>query len=116
LTALRGYLEVVGADPVTWRLVLMPPEGAPAGLRDQITRGRTDVVARLAGVVAPGLGRGWESPDPELTARLMSAVADDGARLVLTDPGTYPVERILRHAAWALQQVGPSGGRRPEIR
>jgi hypothetical protein len=94
----------------------MPPEGAPAVLRDQITRGRTDVVARLAGMVAPGLGRGWESPDPELTARLMSAVADDGARLVLTDPDSYPVERILRHAGWALQQVGRSGGREPEIR
>src|SRR3954469_21890003 len=25
--ALRGYLEVVRDDPVTWRLALMPPEG-----------------------------------------------------------------------------------------
>src|ERR1700683_5347875 len=28
LGALRGYLEAVTADPVTWRLVLMPQEGA----------------------------------------------------------------------------------------
>src|SRR3954454_24183322 len=36
LTALAGYLEAVRADPTTWRLVLMPPEGAPAVLHDQI--------------------------------------------------------------------------------
>src|SRR3981081_539528 len=29
LAALRGYLEAAHSDPVTWRLVLMPPEGAP---------------------------------------------------------------------------------------
>src|SRR3954470_5559885 len=29
LAALRGYLEAVRADPETWRLVLMPQEGAP---------------------------------------------------------------------------------------
>src|SRR5215218_8488879 len=28
--ALRGYLEAVHSDPETWKLVLMPPEGAPA--------------------------------------------------------------------------------------
>ena len=29
LASLRSYLEAVRADPLTWRLVLMPPEGAP---------------------------------------------------------------------------------------
>src|SRR5688500_15633365 len=40
LRALRGYLEAVQAEPVTWRLVLMPPEGAPAVLRERIAQGR----------------------------------------------------------------------------
>ena len=48
VAALRGYLEAVRADPATWRLVLMPPEGAPAVLREHITRGRTAVVGHLA--------------------------------------------------------------------
>jgi AcrR family transcriptional regulator len=30
LAGLRGYLEVVASDPDTWRLMLMPAEGAPA--------------------------------------------------------------------------------------
>src|SRR5436190_145262 len=47
LAGLRGYLEAVRSDPVTWRLVLMPPEGAPKVLHDHITRGRTAVVEQL---------------------------------------------------------------------
>jgi AcrR family transcriptional regulator len=102
LAGMRGYLEAVQADPATWRLVLMPPEGAPAVLRERVTQGRAAVVAALAAAVgAPG-APGRESPDPELTARMMSALSDEGARLVLTDPEQYPPERILAHTRWAL--------------
>ena len=87
------------ADPETWQLVLMPPEGAPAVLHEHIARGRTAVVDQLARRVGPGLGPGRESPDPELIARTLSAVSDEGARLLLTDPEHYPVERIVGFAA-----------------
>ena len=107
LTALRGYLEVVRDDPATWRLVLMPPEGAPPILHDHIARGRAAVVEHLATVVGPGLGPGRESPDPELFARTLSAISDEGARLLLTDPETYPVERIVRFADWLMQELAP---------
>ena len=105
--ALRGYLEAVAADPVTWRLVLMPPEGAPPVLRERITAGRDAVVAALAEVVRPGLGPGTESPDPQLTARTLSAVSDEAARLLLTDPDAYPIERLLAHADWLLGRLEP---------
>ncbi len=107
LTALRGYLEVVHADPTTWRLVLMPPEGAPAILHDHIARGRAAVVDHLALAVGPGLGPGRESPDPELFARTLSAISDEGARLLLTDPETYPVERIVHFAEWLMEELAP---------
>jgi AcrR family transcriptional regulator len=107
LTALRGYLEAVRADPATWRLVLMPPEGAPAVLHDHIARGRTAVVGHLAQAIGPGLGPGRESPDPELFARMLSAVSDEGARLLLTDPEQYPVERIVGFSRWMLDQLTP---------
>jgi AcrR family transcriptional regulator len=105
LGALRGYLEAVQAEPVTWRLVLMPPEGAPAVLRDRIAQGRAAVVAQLAQAMSPGLGAGRESPDPELTARTLSALADEAARLLLTDPRRYPPERLLAHAGWLLNEL-----------
>ena len=107
LAGLRGYLEAVRDDPDTWRLVLMPPEGAPALLRDLLGRGRAAVLAHLAEAARPGLGSGGPSPDPEMTARTLSAVADEAARLLLTDPERYPVERMLAHAKWVLDQLGP---------
>jgi AcrR family transcriptional regulator len=107
LTALRGYLEAVRSDPETWQLVLMPPEGAPAILHDHIARGRAAVVEHLARAVGPGLGPGRESPDPELFARMLSAISDEGARLLLTDPERYPAERIVGFARWLMDQMAP---------
>jgi AcrR family transcriptional regulator len=105
LAALRGYLEAIQADPVTWRLVLMPPEGAPRVLRETVEHGREGVVAVLAQVVGPGLEPRRPSPDPQLTARLLSALADEAARLLLKDPEQYPIERLMRHAEWLLGQL-----------
>jgi AcrR family transcriptional regulator len=103
LAAQRGYLEVVASDPDTWRLLLMPTEGAPAILRERIAGGRAAVVAQLAQAVAAGLGPA-RSPDPELTAHMLSATSDADARLLLDDPEQYPVERLLAHTRWMLEQ------------
>ena len=40
---------------------------------------------------------------------MLSAFADEGARLLLTDPGQYPVTRILDHTRWVLNQLAPPG-------
>jgi AcrR family transcriptional regulator len=107
LASLRSYLEAVRADPLTWRLVLMPPEGAPEALRDHIAEGRAEVVSVLAAAVAGGLTPGpGRSPDPELTARTFSALSDEAARLVLTDPASFPPERVEAHARWLLERLG----------
>jgi AcrR family transcriptional regulator len=105
IAALTGYLEAVEADPGTWRLVLIPPEGAPQVLQRHVTKGREAVLAVLAQAVQPGLGAGRESHDPELTARMLSATADEAARLLLTDPRAYPVQRLVAHARWVLSQL-----------
>src|SRR5436190_6194793 len=109
--ALRGYLEAVRSDPVTWRLVLMPPEGAPELLREHIARGREAVLVVLADVVRPGSGGpGLASPDPPLTARMLSAPAAEAARLLLTAPDEYPLERLLEHSRWLLERLAAPGG------
>jgi len=105
LGGLRAYLRAAEANPATWRLVLMPPEGAPAVLRDRIAQGRAAVLAELAQAVRPGLAPGRGSPDPELTARTLAAIADEFARLLLIDPLRYPAERLLLHARWLLDQL-----------
>ena len=87
-------------------MILTPPEGAPPILRERIALGRSAVVAQLASTLASGLGRQQGSPDPELTARTLSAFADEAARLMLAEPEEYPIERILAHAGWLLGEVG----------
>jgi AcrR family transcriptional regulator len=109
LAALTGYLEAVRSDPVTWRLVLIPPEGAPAFLRERIEQARAAIVAQLAALIEEAYApRGAQrSPDPELTASSMSALADHWARLLLTEPDRFDLDRILVHARWALTRFAP---------
>ena len=104
LESLESYLQAVRDHPTTWRLVLMPPQGAPENLRRAIAGGRRSVLAGLAAAVRPAL-RGGDDDDAELTARVLSAISDEYARLVLTDPRRYTPERLLRHARWWLEQA-----------
>jgi AcrR family transcriptional regulator len=108
LESLRRYLEVVQQHPTTWRLVLTPPEGAPSSLRESIERGRRLVLAQLAAAVRPALDAEADPVDAELTARVLSAVSDEYARLVLSDPDQYSPDRVLTHAAWCLQRPSSS--------
>jgi AcrR family transcriptional regulator len=109
LRALESYLSAVRSDPVTWRLVLMPPEGAPEFLRARVEQARSAVVAQLAELIdrAYRPHGGQSSPDPELTASSMSALSDHWARLMLTEPERFGIERILQHARWALSRFAP---------
>jgi AcrR family transcriptional regulator len=102
LNALDAYLHAVRSSPTTWRLVLMPPEGAPAALHVKIANGRAAVLERLSRAVKPITDRDAQQPDAELTARILSATSDEYARLILTDPERFTPERLLQHAHWWL--------------
>ncbi len=103
LESLAAYLRAVHNNPTTWKLVLMPPEGAPESLRKSIAKGRQSVLAHMTRAVRPALQDG-DLNDAELTARSLSAMSDEYARLVLTDPARYPPERLLHHARWWLDR------------
>lgn len=107
LASLRAYLKAVEQNPNTWRLVLTPPEGAPEILQQSIREGRANVLERLAQAVRPGVRRGEAAMDPDLTARILSSIADEYARLVLLDPSRFPPDRLLTHAGWFLGQLRP---------
>src|SRR5881396_275587 len=66
-------------------------------LQALLEREKDRALAQLAEVVRPvlGTGPGMASPDPPLTARMLSALADEAARLLLTEPDEYPLERLL---------------------
>jgi AcrR family transcriptional regulator len=98
LGALTAYLRAVESDPDTWRLVLMPHEGAPRLLHERISAGRSAVIGKLA----RALPAGSNLPDPELSAHMLSAYADEAARLTLQG---YSVARILDLTRWALKRL-----------
>lgn len=115
LSALRAFLEAVQSEPIRWRLILMPPEGAPEILRERFERERASVTARLAAVVGPTVTAAstTPAPDPQLLARSLQAVAEELARAVLSDPAANPVDRLVDFARWALTAFavpGPGSG------
>lgn len=103
LESLHAFLSAARDHPVTWGLVLMPPAGAPEILRRSIARGRASVLTQLTGAVRPVLDSEPEAGDAELTARMLSALSDEYARLVLTDPERFSPERLVCHARWWLE-------------
>lgn len=106
LEGLRAYLEAVRSRPKLWRLVLMPPEGAPQNLREGIATARRAVISGLSLLLGGAAGPA-RSPDPELTARMLSTFADECARLVLTEPAGHSTDRVLKLASWALERLLP---------
>jgi AcrR family transcriptional regulator len=108
VAALRGYLEAVAAEPLTWRLVLMPVEGSPAVLRGRVADDREAIRRQIVRLVSAGLEReGITVPvDVELAAHAVQAYAEEAARLVLTDPEGYPVERLVAFADLVLAPLG----------
>jgi AcrR family transcriptional regulator len=103
IDAMRVYLRAAQAEPARWRLVLMPPEGAPASLRARIADGRREIVAQLAEHVPPELGRA--GADAELTAHMLSLLADENVRLHLADPERYTEDRLMAHTRWFLDRM-----------
>jgi AcrR family transcriptional regulator len=100
--AIRRYLAAAQADPDTWRLVLMPPEGAPELMRERIAAGREEAIEQLAAAVGPQLEG---APDRELVMRMLSTLSDEAVRLLLTRPGEYPPERLLAVARWMIDRL-----------
>ena len=104
---LEDWLEAVREAPATWRMVLMPPEGAPPELHEGIAESRAEAALHLQRLATPELASGaGSSPDPELTARLLQALSEEAARLLLNDPQRFTVERLVKHARWLLSQFG----------
>ena len=102
-----AYLEAVAADPDTWRVVLLPPEGAPPELTARLNAQRGLVLHALRDLVAWGLERrGDTDVDVDLFARGVLTLAEGAARLHLQSPDRYPVARFARFTEQLLAGLG----------
>jgi AcrR family transcriptional regulator len=98
--SIRTALEEVRRHPEAWRLILLPADGTPPSLRDEVSRHRERLVRQIEPMAAWGIAElGLGDLDPELAAHAILAGAEDAARLTLTHPRRFPPERIAGFAA-----------------
>ena len=106
-SGVRQFLEAVASRPTTWRIILLPPEGTPAIVRDHVETNRARTQGRIAQLVAAALDR-RELPgklDVELTGWAIRVLSEDAGRTLLTDPDRYPPERYERFVREVLTLV-----------
>jgi AcrR family transcriptional regulator len=104
--SLTKMLEAIRRDPATWRLILLPADGAPPSLRAVVERHRAVLLRQLEPIVAWGLReRGLERLDPELTAHTIVGLAEHAARLTLMQPRRFTPQRLADFAAELLAAV-----------
>lgn len=99
-TFVRSFLDVVAARPNSWRIILLPPEGTPAIVREQVAKNRAQVQARLEPLVRWAIDRSGVPGDldVELAARAIRSLTEEAGRMVLTDPESFSPERYERFA------------------
>ncbi|WP_436499929.1 TetR/AcrR family transcriptional regulator [Actinokineospora sp. HUAS TT18] len=100
----RRCLDMLRADPSTWRLILLPPEGTPAVVRERVEADKE----RVRGLFERWISReparrGGPAVDPEICAHAMLACAEHFARLALRDPDRFDADHL---AAQATMIVG----------
>jgi AcrR family transcriptional regulator len=106
----EAYLSAVAADPRTWRVVLLPPEGAPPELTARADRHRRVLLRQLRGLLDWGLDRrGGPDLDPDLFARSVFTLAEGAARLLLAEPQRWRVEHFTGFARAAMAALAAPG-------
>jgi AcrR family transcriptional regulator len=106
IDGLDAFLRAIETRPDAWRLSLMPIEAQPGIVREQVERDRTAVAKRLDTIVRWGIER-LDVPisDVDLLVQTIMRLAEQGGRLHLDDPETYPRERITAFTASLLDSV-----------
>jgi AcrR family transcriptional regulator len=108
VAGVSAYLSAVAEDPRTWRIVLLPPEGAPVELAARVDQHRRVLLRQLRALLDWGLTRrGGPALDPDLFARAVFTLAEGAARLLLADPERWRLEPFTDFARTALSALRP---------
>lgn len=109
LDGITAYLRAVEGDPDTWRVILVPPEGAPPELGERVNAQRRVLLRALRGLLDWGLDRrGGPALDADLFARSVFTLAEGAARLLLQDPERWTVEHFTGFTRTALAALCPA--------
>ncbi len=106
--SLTTALSAVRRHPDTWRLILLPADGAPRAVRTGVDRHRRRLLTQIQPMVTWGLEEmGLPRLDPELTAHTILALFENAIRLTLTSPRRFPPRRLAGFAADLVAAVVP---------
>jgi AcrR family transcriptional regulator len=103
----RRFLDAVASRPDSWRVILLPPEGTPAIVREHVETNRRVVQARIESVVRWAIDRTDipEDLDVELCARAIRSLSEEAGRQVLTDPLGFSPERYERFVLAVMKLI-----------
>jgi AcrR family transcriptional regulator len=101
----RRFLDAVASRPNTWRIILLPPEGTPAIVREHVETNRARLLARLIEFVRWAVERAGirVDLDIEICARAILRLSEEAGRMVLTDPERFSPERYERFARTVME-------------
>src|SRR3954452_24496480 len=105
-TDLSGLVEAL-IDREEHRAITQLARAIPDTPRDAAPPPRRNVLKQLEKLVAWGIERrgGPKDLDSELFARLLMEMAEDSARLILTQPEKFTIERIVSFAKTLMGAV-----------
>jgi AcrR family transcriptional regulator len=101
------FLEAVSERPQTWRLILLPPQGTPAVVREHVEQNRARILGGTEALVRAAVDSGGlpRDLDVELMARALRDLSEEAARMVLTDSERYTPARYASFVDSILKLV-----------
>ena len=110
----RRLVAAISADPLTWRPVLFAQMGAPSEVRERVAGDWERVRAQVEGLLQLGLAiRGGPTVDAEVLSHAVMAVLEHFGRLILDEPETFDVERLVSTVQGVLGALGAPGSGGP---
>jgi AcrR family transcriptional regulator len=103
------FLDAVLERPNTWRIILLPIEGTPSIIRDQVQTNQARMHERIMRLVEWAFSRP-EFPhqiDVELTAHAIRHLSEEAGRMVLTNPARFTPQRYSHFVESVLRLVWP---------
>ncbi len=106
----RRFLDAVASRPDTWRIILLPPEGTPAIVRDHVESNRARLLERLEEQVDWAIERSQipAELDVEISARAILRLSEEAGRMVLTDAERFSPERYERFVHTVMRLIWSS--------
>jgi AcrR family transcriptional regulator len=103
----RRFLDAVASRPNTWRIILLPPEGTPAIVREHVETNRARMLARLTEFIALAVKRSGirAELDIEICGRAILRLSEEAGRMVLIDPERFSPERYERFARTIMELI-----------